>query len=139
MKVHKVCALNLVEEKLSDKVFVRLICLVHFGFIAINLTLQYGYHRLMFLYPDLLGVTTNLLEMVLPIFCHFVFVAEALIKRKKQAKIEILIKNLCSKFNKETNDFPVFQFLLLFVINSTIYIAVCILVRGTPGKYLVHF
>jgi hypothetical protein len=143
------CGLDFVEANyisiftISKKFLVRCVLLAHFTYIFINLKLQYNLNVELFKLPDVFGNTTNLLEMLLPLLCHFVLVSESFYKRRKHEKIVILMRKIHLKLNcnlhaKSTN-LPLVKFLFLFAINSLIFIAVFIMVRGTPGMYaFVH-
>lgn len=145
-RIYQICGLDFAETNfisifgISRKFLVHCVLLLHFGYISINLKLQYNLNVELFKIPDVFGNTTNLLEMLLPLLCHFVVVSESFYKRRKQEKITILMEKIrlhlnCNLHAKSTN-LPLVKFLFLFAINSLIFVAVFIMVRGTPGMHI---
>lgn len=146
-KIYQICGLEFSETnffsifRISPRLFARFILVAHFAYILINLNLQIVLNVELYKIPDIFGNTTNLLEMLLPLLCHFTLVSESFYKRKKQEKISILMRKICFNLNcnlhgKSTN-LPLVKFLFLFAINSLIFLAVFIMVWDTPGLYCV--
>lgn len=148
-RIFQICGLDFAESNfvsifgIPRKFLVQCALLTHLGYIFINIKLQYNLNVELFKLPDFFGNTTNLLEMLLPLLCHFVLVSESFYKRRKQEKISILMRKIelyldCTLHGKSTN-LPLMKFLFLFVINTLIFIAVFIMVRGTPGMCVFAF
>jgi hypothetical protein len=144
-RIYQIFGLDLAEANvisifgIPNKIFVKCVLLLHFAYIFVNLKLQYNLNVELFKIPDVFGNTTNLLEMLLPLLCHFVLVSESFCKRRKQEKIAVLMRKIhlrleCSLHAKSTN-LPLVKFLFLFAINSLIFTAVFIMVFSTPGLY----
>lgn len=123
---------------IKRKVFARFVFLLHFAYICVNLKFQYSYHVGLFRHPDVLGNTTNLVEMVLPLFCHLVIVAEALLKARMEGKIKTLMlkirTDLCYDAQPAALTLPVAKLLFLLVANSLLFIGIIIMVSDVPGK-----
>lgn len=147
-RIYQIFGLDLAEANfisifgIPNKISVKCVLLLHFAYIFVNLKLQYNLNVELFKIPDVFGNTTNLLEMLLPLLCHFVLVSESFCKRRKQEKIAILMRKIhlrlkCSLHAKSTN-LPLVKFLFLFVVNSLIFAAVFIMVFPTPGLYTYY-
>ena len=142
-RIYQICGLDFNEKsfltvlKIPKKFLVRCVLLSHLIYISVNLKLQYNLNVELYKIPDPFGNTTNLLEMLLPLLCHFVVVSESFYKRRKQGKIKNLMWKIHLRLNynlhvKSTN-VPLVKFLFLFAINSLIFIAVFIMAFRTPG------
>lgn len=123
---------------IKRKVFARFVFLLHFAYICVNLEFQYSFHVKLFRHPDVLGNTTNLVEMVLPLFCHLVIVAEAFCKAKMEEKIKTLMLKVRTDLDYDAQPaaltLPVAKLLFLFVVNSLLFIGIIVMVSDTPGK-----
>lgn len=140
--VFQLCGFNLVEKSffsifgISRKFLTRFVFLLHIIYISINLKYQFSLQVVLFKHPDIVGNTTNLVEMLLPLICQLTIVTESLWKRKKEEKIIKLMAKLNGKLNHQTTVFPLVKFFALFVINSLVYIAAFALVYRIVGKLL---
>ena len=131
-RVYQLCGLNFVEKNfikvlgISEKFSVVFVFLLHFIYIAFNLHYQFNFHVELFKHPDIVGNTTNLLEMVAPLFCHLTIILESLCKRRKDEKMRNLIRKLNCILHTKVKSFPFTKFLFLFIINSLIYVTALI-------------
>lgn len=122
---------------ISRKVLVRIVFLLHLSFILLNLKYQYNFHLLLFEHPDVVGSITNLVEMILPILCHFVIVAESFCKSRKEEKIKRTMFTIRSTLHHDQSmvaNYPILKFIFLVVVNSLIYIAVIMMLSDSHGK-----
>lgn len=116
------------------------VCSLHLAYIGVNLKLQYSYHVKLFGNPDMVGNITNLIEMVVPLFCHLTLVAESFTKRRNEQKLgeltrKIQLKLRCNLHWKCAN-LPLLKFAFLFAINSSIYVVVPIMVWHSNGEFV---
>lgn len=145
-RIYQICGFDFDEKSffsihgISKKFLLNFVLFSHCVYIVINLKLQYNLNVELYKMPDPFGNTTNLLEMLLPLLCHFVVVGESFYKREKQSKITNLMWKIqihlhlnCNCHGKSTH-LPLVKFLFLFAINSLIFIAVFIMAWRTPGE-----
>lgn len=139
--LYQLCGFDFVEEsfltifRIPTKFSVLLVLLLHLIYISFNLKYQYDLHVALFKHPDIVGTTTNLVEMLAPLVCHFTIIIESLCKRNKEAKIKNAIRNLRKKLNLKSTDFPLVAFLFLLVVNSFIWIIAFITAYHDYGRY----
>lgn len=143
MAVTKLYQISGFDFAIYSRVYSRFIFSLHFVYIFINLRFQSSFHVELFAHPDVLGNTTNLIEMVLPLLCHLVIVTEAFRRRRKQAKIEKLMTKIRLNLNYDEQPSlwrqPVAKFLLLLIINSLLFIGIIIMVSDITGKCSQHW
>lgn len=122
----------------SRKLFAYSVFLLHSAYVSVNLRFQFNFHVELFNHPDVLGNTTNLVEMVLPLLCHLVVVAEAFRKAKSEEKMKNLMAKLRSSLRYDaqpaTVKLPLAKILFLFVVNSLLFIGIIIMVSNVAGK-----
>lgn len=142
--VYQICGLHFVKtkfklfNKLSWNFLSIFILLMHLLYLSINLHFQYDYHYIYFQYPDYLGTVTNFLEMMFPIFAHFVIILESFSKTKKTNKIINKVHEIKLKLGLEVK-FPFIKFLFLFLANSFIYLTLYMLVENYFWKFHLTF
>jgi hypothetical protein len=127
--VYSICALDLTK----NCKFIHLVIILHFGYIFMNLRFQYDYHKSLFQHPDLLGSILNLLEMILPLLCHLTIVVESFMHAQKHEEMLRIVAKLNLHF--QLMNFPLLNFIFLFLSNSLIYIPVLYLVNDSIGMY----
>lgn len=139
-KVFQLCGFDFEENQfltifgIPQKFSVLLVFLLHFIYICFNLRYQYNLQVILFKLPDVVGNTTNLVEMVAPLLCHLTIILESLCKRKKDEQIRILMRNLSYNLHVHVTSFPLAKFLFLFVVNSLIYVTAFIFAYHIVGK-----
>lgn len=139
-RVYQLCGFDLVEKNFSTifrapkKFSVLFVFLLHFIYICLNLRYQYNFQAELFKHPDIVGNTTNLVEMVAPILCHITIILESLCKRKKEEKIRNLMRKLNCNLHANVTSFPLVKFLFLVVVNSLICFTAFILTYHVVGK-----
>lgn len=147
-RISQLCAFDLVEESfftvfnISKKFFVRLVFLLHVIYVFVNLKYQFSLQVTLFNHPDIVGNTTNLIEMLMPLLCQLTIVLESMWKRKMEEKIACVMAKLNCSLDHQITIFPLSKFFILFVVNSLIYVAAYVLVYRVVGSLLVkafHF
>lgn len=143
-RIYQICGLNFTEPtffsicRLTRQFLVRLVFLLHLTYFVVNMKLQYNFHLSLFQHPDFFGNITVLTEMNLPLVSHAAIVFESFIKRRKEQKMERLMRkiyiNLNCESHAEITNLPLLKFLCLLVVNSFIFITVLIMVSDIVGK-----
>lgn len=139
-RVYQLFGFNLDGKKffsifgLSRRACARLVLLLHCIYICFNLKLQFDLQVQLFKHPDIVGNSTNMVEMLLPLLCHFTIVFESFCKRKIDEKIENLIGKVKNNLQVEPTNLPLLKFVFLFVINSLIYVVAFIMAFHIYGK-----
>jgi hypothetical protein len=122
----------------SGKTCAKLVFLMHWTYIGVNLWRQFFYHSRLFKHPDFVGNVTNLIEMLAPLLCHWTIVLESFYKRRTEEKIEKLMGKIQLKLDYaprcSIKTLPVVKFLWLFAINSSIYAIVMVMIWHSVGK-----
>lgn len=120
---------------ISGKACSRIVFLLHCIYICVNLKFQYGLQVELFKHPDIVGNTTNMVEMLLPLLCQFTIVFESFCKCKLDEKIEKLIEDVKNNLEAELTSLPLLKFIFLFVINSLIYVIAFVMAYHIYGEY----